>query len=338
MTNTHMKAAVVDRYCPPGTIQVRDVEKPTPRDNEVLIKVRAASVNPLDCGLIKGRPFIFRLLFGLRKPRITRPGRDVAGTVEGVGRNVSQFKTGDPVFGVCTAGSWMDKAGGSFAEYACTSESALVGKPDNVTFEQAASAPVAALTALQGLRDQGKIRPEFKVLINGATGGVGTFAMQIAKSFGANVTAVCRASNVEIARSAGADRVFDYTKEDYTTSGQSYDLIFDLVGNHSLAACRRALNPNGILVMAGTKPSGHWMIPMMGRLITALVLSRFMSQKFVMFVAKLNKKDLIVIAELMAAGKMTPVIDRCYSLSEVCEAIRYMDRGHARGKVIITLD
>jgi NADPH:quinone reductase-like Zn-dependent oxidoreductase len=321
-----MKAAVYSRYGPPDVLQIRDVEKPVPKDNEVLIKVRAASVNPLDWRLLRGRPYIVRILFGLRKPRITRPGRDVAGQIEAVGRNVTQFKPGDQVFGLCR---------GACAEYACTSESALVTKPNNVTFEQAASVPVAALTALQGLRDKGQIQPGQKVLINGAAGGVGTFAVQIAKSFGADVTGVCSTRNVEMVRSIGADRVIDYTQEDFTQGTQRFDLIFDCVGNHSLSACRRVLNPNGICVMAGG-PSKVWIA--LTRALKALVLSRFMSQKFVMFIARSNKEDLNIMCELMEAGKVRPVIDKRYSLSEVPEAIRYLEEGHARGKVVITLE
>jgi len=270
-----------------------------------------------------------RVLSALSKSKINRPGRDVAGQVEAVGSNVTQFKPGDAVFGTCQ---------GAFAEYACASESKLVAKPDNVTFEQAASVPVAGLTALQGLRDKGKIQPGQKVLINGAAGGVGTFAVQIAKSFGAEVTGVCSTRNVEMVRSIGADRVIDYTREDFTKSGQHYDLIFDLVANHSFSARRRVLNPKGIYIGAGIVGLGGSMIGLLAHLITELVLSRFVSQKFVTFMAKLSKEDLTIMRELMAAGKVTPVIDRCYTLSEVPEAIRYLEEGHARGKVVITLE
>ena len=320
-----MNAIVYRRYGSPDVLECDEIEKPTPRDDEVLIKVRAASVNPLDRHIMRGRPFLLRMAFGLRKPR-TRPGRDVAGQVEAVGRNVKQFKPGDEVFGACR---------GSLAEYACTRESALVTKPNNMTFEQAASVPVAGLTALQGLRDKGKIRPGQKVLINGAGGGVGTFAVQIAKSFGADVTGVCSTGKVDMVRSIGADRVIDYTQEDFTNGTQRYDLIFDLMATHSLPAYRRVLNPNGICVLAGG-PTKVWSI-----LISAfevLVLSRFVSQKFVMFVAKLSKEDLTTLRELMETGKVTPVIDRRYRLSEVPEAIRYLEEGHARGKVVITLE
>jgi len=323
-----MKAAVCSRYKPPDVVEIKDVEKPVPNDNEVLIRVRAAAVNPLDSHLIKGRAYMGRILFGLRRPKDTRLGRDVAGQIEVVGRNVIQFKPGDEVFGSCR---------GAFAEYACTSESALVMKPDNVTFEQAASVPVAAVTALQGLRDKGKIQPGQKVLINGAAGGVGTFAVQIAKSFGADVTGVCSTRNVDMVRSIGADRAIDYTQEDFTRSGQRYDLIFDLVSNHSLLACRRVLNPKGIYIAAGIL-SVRGMIGLLAYLIKPLVLSPFVSQKLVLFLARLNKEDLTIIRELLEAGKVTPVIDRRYRLSEIPEAIRYLEEGHARGKVVITVD
>jgi NADPH:quinone reductase-like Zn-dependent oxidoreductase len=321
-----MKAAVCSRYGPPDVVQITDVEKPVPKDNEVLIEVRAASVNPFDWHLMRGTPYIVRIMAGLLKPKDKRLGVDVAGQVEAVGRNVTQFKPGDEVFGACR---------GAFAEYACTSESALVMKPDNVTFEQAASVPVAAFTALQGLRDKGQIQPGHKVLINGAAGGVGTFAVQIAKSFGADVTGVCSTRNVDMVRSLGADRVIDYTQEDFTKSGQRYDLFFDCVGNHSLLACRRVLNPKGIYIVVGG-PGGRWLGPL-ARMIKTLVLSRFVSQNLVMFLARSSKEDLTIMHELMETGKVTPVIDKRYRLSEVPEAIRYLEEGHARGKVVITL-
>src|SRR5712691_10710869 len=239
-----------------------------------------------------------------------------------------RFKPSDEVFGTCR---------GALAEYVCTSESAVVMKPDNVTFEQAASVPVAALTALQSLRDKGQIQSGQKVLVNGAAGGVGTFAVQIAKWFGANVTGVCSTTNVEMVRSIGADRVIDYTQEDFTKSGQRYDVIFDCIGNHSLSACRRVLNPKGIYIIVGG-PDSRWMIGLLARPIKALVLSRFVSQKFIMFIARSSKEDLTIMRDLMATGKVTPVIDRRYRLSEVPEAIRYLEEGHARGKVVITLE
>jgi NADPH:quinone reductase-like Zn-dependent oxidoreductase len=325
-----MKAAVYTQYGPPDVVvHITDVEKPVPKDNEVLLKVHAAGVNPLDSHLTKGGPYIVRVLVGLGKPRIKRPGVDVAGRVEAVGKNVTQFKPGDAVFGLCK---------GAFAEYLCAPESAFVIKPENITFEQAASAPVAALTALQGLRDKGHIQAGRKVLINGAAGGVGTFAVQIAKSFGAHVTAVCSTRNGDMVRSIGADDVIDYTQEDFTkiNPGQCYDIIFDNVSNHSLSACRRLLNPKGINLMVGVL-SGRGIISLLTRLVTALIWSRFISQKFIFFIAKLNKQDLTLLSELMATGKITSVIDRCYSLNQVPEAIRYLSKQHARGKVIITL-
>jgi NADPH:quinone reductase-like Zn-dependent oxidoreductase len=339
-----MKAIVYNRYGSPDVLGCEEVEKPTPRDDGVLIKVRAAAVNPLDEGLIRGGG---RIVNGLRKPKITRLGVDVAGEVEAVGRNVTQFKAGDEVFGAgirdpqdSALKVWIPQ--GAFAEYAYAPESALVMMPNNVTFEQAASVPVAAFTALQGLRlgglgDKGHIQPGQKVLINGAAGGVGTFAVQIAKSFGVEVTGVCSTKNVEMVRSIGADRVIDYTQEDFTKLGQHYELLFDCIGNHSLSACRRTLTPNGICVMVGEK-SGRKVIALLARLIAAFVLSRFVSQKLVTFLARPNKKDLTIMHDFMKAGTVKPVIDRRYKLSEAPEAIRYLGGGHARGKVVITLN
>ena len=320
-----MKAIVYSNYGSPDVLKCEEIEKPTAGDDEVLIKVRAASVNPLDWHFMRGTPYIVRIMAGLRKPKVTRLGVDVAGQVEAVGRNVTQFKPGDDVLGTCR---------GAFAEYACTSESALVMKPDNVTFEQGASVQVAALTALQGLRDKGRIQPGQKVLINGAAGGVGTFAVQIAKSFGAEVTGVCSTRNMDMVRSIGADHVMDYTQEDFTKTGQRYDLFFDCFANHSLSACGRVLNSKGIHISVGG-PVGS-SIGILASWITALVLSRLVRRKFVTFMARSSKEDLTIMQELMKAGKVIPVIDRCYTLSEVPEAIRYLEEGHARGKVIIT--
>ena len=268
---------------------------------------------------------MIRIMTGLRKPKDTRLGRDVAGQVEAVGRNVTQFKPGDEVFGSCR---------GAFAEYVSAPESALAVKPDNLTFEQAASLPIAGLTALQGLRDKGKLQPGQKVLINGAAGGVGTFAVQIAKSFGADVTGVCSAGNVDMIRSIGADATIDYAREDFTKGTQRYDLIFDCIGNHSLSACRRVLNLNGRFVIVGASK----VRTSLSHALKGMVLSWFVSQKFVMLVARLRKADLTILGDLIQTGKVTPVIDRCYSLSEVPEAIRYLEQGHARGKVVITID
>jgi NADPH:quinone reductase-like Zn-dependent oxidoreductase len=319
-----MKAIVYHNYGSSDVLQCEETETPAPANGEVLIRVCAASVNPID-RLYRGRPYLVRIKIGLSKPKDPRLGRDVAGQVEAVGSNVTQFKPGDEVFGTCS---------GAFAEYACASESAFVMKPDNVTWEQAASVPIAALTALQGLRDKGQIQPGQKVLINGAAGGVGTFAVQIAKSFGADVTGVCSTGNVDMVRSIGADSVIDYTREDFTKGTQRYDLIFDCISNHSLSACRRVLNPNGKFVIVG----GKKVRTLLTRALIGLAWSRFVSQNFVMFVAKLRKDDLTILGDLMKAGKVTPVIDRTYPLSEVPEALRYLEAGHARGKVVVTLE
>jgi NADPH:quinone reductase-like Zn-dependent oxidoreductase len=323
-----MKAAVYTRYGPPDVVQVTDVEKPVPKDNEVLIKVRAASLNPLDWHFMRGTPYAVRIIAGLRKPKFPGLGVDVAGQVEALGAKVSQFKLGDQVFGSCK---------GAFAEYVCASESVLVTKPANVTFEQAASVPVTAYTALQGLRDKGRIQAGQKVLVNGAAGGVGTFAVQIAKSFGAEVTGVCSTRNLDMVRSIGADRVIDYTQEDFTKSAQRYDIFFDCVGNHSLSATMRVLCPKGIYVGAGGT-TDNWMIAPLARAISSLVLSLFGNQKFLMILAKPSKQDLTWMREQMESGKITPVIDRLYSLNEVPEAIRYLETGHARGKLIVTFE
>jgi NADPH:quinone reductase-like Zn-dependent oxidoreductase len=326
-----MKAIVYRNYGSPDVLSFEEIDKPTVGNNDVLIKVRAASTNPLDWKMMSGGPYIIRKLLELRKT-IKRPGADVAGEVEAIGKDITQFKPGDKVFGTCN---------GAFAEYACSTlvarflKSALALKPDDVTFEQAASAPVAALTALQGLRDIGRIQPGQQVLINGAAGGVGTFAVQVAKHYNAVVTAVCSTRNADLVRSIGADQIIDYTQQDFTTSSHCYDLIFDLVGNHSLSACRRALNPRGILVMAGA-PKDVRLLGLFARLLGALVLSWFSNQKMIWFIANSNNKDLTIIGELMATGKVTPVIDRRYKLSEVPEALRYLEEGHARGKVVIS--
>jgi NADPH:quinone reductase-like Zn-dependent oxidoreductase len=325
---TPMKAAVYTRYGPPEVVQITDVEKPIPKDSEVLIKVRAASLNPLDWHFMRGTPYAVRIIAGMRKPKLPGLGVDVAGQVEALGTKVSQFKLGDEVFGSCK---------GAFAEYVCASESELVMKPANVTFEQTASVPVAAYTALQGLRDKGHIQAGEKVLVNGAAGGVGTFAVQIAKSFGAEVTGVCSTRNLDMVRSIGADRVIDYTQEDFTKSAQRYDLFFDAVGNHSLSASRRVLSPKGIYVGAGGT-TDNWTIRPLLRAISSLVLSLFGNQKLLMVLAKPNKQDLTWMREHMESRKITPVIDRRYNLNEVPEAIRYLETGHARGKVIITFE
>jgi NADPH:quinone reductase-like Zn-dependent oxidoreductase len=310
-----------------GVLKLEEVDKPNPADDEVLLKVRAASVNPLDYHFSK-HPFLRPVMARVSKVKTLRPGRDVAGQVEAVGRNVKQFKIGDEVFGACN---------GAFAEYACGRESSFVTKPSNVSFVQAASVPVAGLTALQAFRDKAKLQPGQKVLINGAAGGVGTFAVQIAKTFGADVTGVCSTRNVELVRSIGADTVIDYTRQDFTSNGKQYDLIFDLVANHSFAENRRVLTPKGIYIGAGMIGLGGSMIRLFRRLIPELVERPFVSQKSVNVMAKLTQKDLDALGVLIAEGKVTPVIDRRYSLSEVPDAVSYLEQGHARGKVIIDL-
>ena len=322
-----MKAIVYCDYGSPNVLKLEDIEKPAPGDDQVLVRVRAASVNPLDWHYMRGTPYVMRMEAGLRKPKDTRLGVDFAGTVEAVGKSVTQFKPGDDVFGGRT---------GAFAEYVAIPERRLAGKPKNMTFEQAASVPIAALTALQALRDKGKVQPGQKVLINGASGGVGTFAVQIAKSLGAHVTGVSSTRNVELVRSLGADQVIDYTREDFTQGGQRYDVIVDMVGNHSLSANRQVLSPKGIYVMVGGE-KGKWITPM-DRVAQAYLYSRFVDQELVFLLAELNKKDLTLLSELMETGKVTPVIDRRYTLNEVPEAIRYLEEGHARGKVVISVE
>jgi NADPH:quinone reductase-like Zn-dependent oxidoreductase len=325
-----MKAIVHCEYGSPDILRLEKIEKPVPNDNQVLVRVRAASVNPLDL-TIRG-PWLIRPILGMRKPKDTRLGVDYAGTVEAVGKSVTQFKPGDEVFG---------GRNGALADYVCVlADRAVVLKPANKTFEQAASVPVAAITALQGLRDKGKIQPGQKVLINGASGGVGTFAVQIAKSFGTEVTGVCSTRNVDLVRSIGADRVIDYTKEDFTNGAQRYDLIFDLIGNHSFSERRRILNPNGICVMAGIGGAG-WHDGFATRLIGELnsyVRSRFVGEKFIAYIAQFNKADMAVLADLMQTGKITPVIDRTYKFNETADALRYLEKGHARGKVVISVE
>ena len=320
-----MKAAIYTSYGPPDVVHIADVEKPAPKDDEVLIKVRAASVNPLDWRLMKGKPRAVGIMARLLKMPIGRPGVDFAGEVEAVGSKVTQFKPGDPVFGGCR---------GAFAEYATTREKSIVTKPDSITFEQAASINVAGLTALQGLRDKGKLQAGQKVLVNGAAGGVGTFAVQIAKSFGAEVTGVCSARNLEMVKSIGANAVIDYTKEDFTNLPQRYDLILECVGNKSFSACRRVLNPNGKLVLVGG-PHDPSTIGLLALPIKALGSSLFSDRKVVMFIAKSSQDDLTLLGELIATGKLEPVIDRCYSFNEVPDAVRHVEEGHAQGKVII---
>jgi len=320
-----MKAIVYTEYGPPDVLQFTEVATPVPADNEVLIEVFAASVNPLDWHLLRGKPLIARLMFGgLFKPKHHILGSDIAGRIEAVGRHVTQCRPGDEVF--------AGKGVGGFAEYACTTEERLALKPSNLSFEQAAAVPVAAITALQGLRDKGLIQSGQKVLIDGASGGVGTFAVQIAKSFGAEVTAVCSTRNVDTARSLGADHVIDYTQEDFTRSGQHYDLIFAANAYHSIFDYRRALGQDGIYVMAG---GGS--LPMLQTMLLGPFLSRIGRKKMCFVGAKMKQTDLAVLKELLEAGKIIPVIDRRYPFSDVPEALRYLGEGHAQGKVVITV-
>ncbi len=321
-----MKAIVYTKYGSPDVLQLKEVEKPSPKDNEALVKVHAASINALDWHLLTADIFLVRLMGGgLLNPKNTILGADIAGRVEAVGRNVKQFQPGDEVFG--------DIFNGGFAEYVSGPENALALKPANLSFEEAAAVPVAAITALQGLRDQGQIQPGQNVLINGVSGGVGTFAVQIAKSFGAEVTAVCSTRNLDQARSLGADHVIDYTKEDFTKSGQRYDLILAANGYHPLSAYKRALTPQGIYVMAGGSPA---------QIFQAMLLGSWMSEsggkKMGGVSAKMDQKDLVMLKELLEAGKVVPVIDKRYPLSETAEALRYLGEGHARGKVVVTVE
>ena len=323
-----MKAIVYHEYGSPDVLRYEEIEKPVPKSDEVLIRVRAASVNPYDWHFMRGAPYFVRLIAGLRKPKSTRLGADVAGEVESAGSGVAQFKPGDLVFGT---------AKGSFAEYVCVPETAVVLKPERATFEQAAAVGIAGLTALQGLRDSGRIQPGQRVLINGAAGGVGTFAVQIAKSFGAEVTGVCSTRNVEMVCSIGADRVIDYTREDFTKSCRGYDLFLDCIGNHSLRERVRVLNSKGTYVVAGAR-SGQWGFVIFADLFERMLLSWFVKPRMAGLLAKARREDLEALRELIDAGKVMPVIDRSYVLREVPEAIRYLEEGHARGKVAITVE
>jgi NADPH:quinone reductase-like Zn-dependent oxidoreductase len=322
-----MKAIIHETYGSPDVLELRDVETPIASDGQVLVRVRAASANPLDWHFLRGEPFVMWAQFGLRVPRRTNVGNDVAGVVEAVGKNVSRFKPGDEVFG---------DVNGSFAEYVAAPEELLESKPANLTFEQAAAVPVAALTALQGLRDKGGIRAGRRVLIIGASGGVGTFAVQIAKTFDAHVTGVCSTRNVDMVRSIGADAVVDYTKEDFAKRGETYDVIFQLAGTASPLACRRALTPKGTLLLSSGESSGRWIGPL-SRILEALVESPFVGQQLVPFIAKRSADDLRVVKGLIEAGKVTPVVDRTYPLREAPDAVRYVEAGHTRGKVVLTV-
>jgi NADPH:quinone reductase-like Zn-dependent oxidoreductase len=323
-----MKAIVYHDFGPADVLKLEDVEKPLPKDDEVLIKVRAASINPLDWRLMHGEPRVLRLMARAMKMGVGRPGVDMAGDVEAIGPNVKQFKPGDAVFGSCR---------GALAEYTSISESSVVKKPAGVTFEQAASIAVAGLTAVQGLRDKGQLQPGQKVLINGAAGGVGTFAVQIAKHLGAEVTGVCSARNLELVKSIGADRVIDYTKEDFTHLPERYDVILECVGNKSLSACKRVLNQGGRCVLVGA-PHEMSVIGLLAIPIKAIGASLFSSRKVIMFFAKGNQHDLTLLGDLIAAGKLNPVIEQQYSLEESPDAMRYLETGHARGKVIVRVE
>ncbi len=323
-----MKAIVYRRYGSPDVLALEEVDKPVVRDGDVLVRVHAAAVNPLDWHLLRGLPYVVRPTAGWLKPKRNIPGVDVAGVVEAVGKDVTQVQVGDEVYG---------EKSRACAEYVCGPEKLFVRKPANLTLEQAAAVPVGAVTALQALRDKGQVQPGQKVLINGASGGVGTFAVQLAKAFGSDVTGVCSTPNVELVRSLGADHVIDYTREDFTRGRSRYDLIIDNVGNHSLLALRRVLAPTGNLVLVGIDPSqGNWIVPI-ARILGAQLLSRFGGRKLVTLLTDMKREDLLLLNELIEAGKVTPVIDRRYPLSEVPDAIRYLETMRARGKVVITV-
>jgi NADPH:quinone reductase-like Zn-dependent oxidoreductase len=322
-----MQAIVNRKYGSPDDLKLEEIDKPALGDDGVLVRVRAASVNPYDWHFMRGLPYIARPMLGLRKPKKSVSGVDLAGQVEAVGKNVTQCRPGDEVFGAGREGS--------LAEYVCGGENDFAPKSVGLTFEQAAAIPMAGCTALQALRDGGQLQPGQKVLINGAAGGVGTFAVQIAKALGADVTGVCSTSNVDLVRSIGADQVVDYTREDFARSDRRYDLVLDLVANRSLSDLRRALTPEGALVLSGG--GGGRLLGPVGLIFRANVRSRFVSQRLISFLAQLGRDDLVALTELIEAGKVTPVVDRTYPLSEAPEAIRYLETGHARGKVVVTV-
>jgi len=327
-----MKAVRYHRYGGPDVLELQEVAMPAAGDGELLVRVRAASVNPLDWHFMRGAPYLVRMMAGLSRPKpsASRLGADMAGSVEAVGQDVTGFQPGDEVFGGL-------EERGTLAEYISVRADAVVlQKPAGLTFEQAAAVPVAAFTALQALRDKGRVQPGQKVLVNGASGGVGTFAVQIAKALGAEVTGVCSTANVGMVASIGADQVVDYTREDFTRAERRYDLLIDIAGNRSLAETRRVLAPKGALVVVGGPNKGRWIGPF-GRTIRMLLQSPAVSQRMVSFLAHQNRDDLAVLRELLDAGKVTPVIDRAYRLNQVAEAVRYLETGHARGKVVITV-
>jgi len=323
-----MKAFVYEKYGPPDVLQFKDIERPAPKEAEVLVKVHATSLNAYDWHLLRADPFLVRLMGGgLLRPKTTIPGADIAGRIERVGKGCDQFQPGDAVFGEVASGS------GGLAGYAAAPERALAPKPANLSFEQAAAVPMAGMTALQGLRDAGQIQPGQKVLINGASGGVGTFAVQLAKYFGAEVTAVCSTGNVEMVRSLGADHVIDYKEEDFTRSGKQYDLILAVNGYHPLSAYKRALTPKGIYVMAGGTNAQIFQAMLWGPM-----MSNKGGKKMGGVSAKTSQKDLLILKELLEAGKIVPVIDRCFPFREAVDALRYIDAGHAKGKVVVTVE
>jgi len=322
-----MKAIVQDRYGTADVLEFGDIDEPVVGSGDLLLRVRAACAHIGDWHIMTGLPYLIRMVSGLRAPKVRVRGQDVAGRVEAVGKDVTQFQPGDDVFGTCD---------GSFAEYATARADKVAPKPGNLTFEQAATVPTSGSTALQALRDKGKVQPGHRVLIIGAAGGVGSFAVQIAKAFGAHVTGVCSTTKVDLVRSIGADEVIDYTRDDFADRAHLYDLILDIAGGRSVSHLRRALAPRGTLVIVGGEGGGRW-FGGIDRQLRAQTLSPFVPQKLGTFVAKAKGEDLIVLKELIEAGKVTPVIDRTYPLSEVSEAIRYLEEGHTRGKVVIVV-
>jgi NADPH:quinone reductase-like Zn-dependent oxidoreductase len=327
MPATAMRAIINDEYGPPAGLQLRQIDKPSVDEDGVLVRVRAVSINPLDWHLMRGQPYVLRIAEGPRRPKTKILGVDIAGQVEAVGRGVTEFQPGQEVFG---------HRGGSLAEYVHGQPKDFAPKPARLTLEQAAAVPVAGFTALQAVRDQANLKPSQRVLINGASGGVGTFAVQIAKAFGAEVTGVCSTANLELVESIGADHVVDYNEEDFTRGGRRYDVILDNAGNRALSEYRRVLADNGTLVLVGAG-KGQWVGPMI-RPLRALVLSRFVRQRMRAFIAKSSKDDLVTLKELIDAGRVTPVIDRVYPLTEISDAMGYLETGHARGKIIIAVD
>ena len=323
-----MQAIVYRRYGSPDVLELEEIPKPTPADGQVLIQVHAASVNPYDWHFLRGTPSFIRLFTGMRRPKSPRLGADVAGIVESVGAKVSTLKPGDAVFGT---------AKGSFAEYACATASQLAVKPQEISFEQAACLPIAGITALQGVRDKGRVQTGQTVLINGAAGGVGTFAVQIAKSLGTHVTGVCSTRNVELLRSIGADEVIDYTREDFARSTQRYDLLFDLVGNRSLTEYLCAVQPRGTYISCGGGGPDRSTVDLLAQLLQNAIRSRFVGQKMPGLLAKINREDLTILADLIQRGTVIPIIDRTYSLRETAEAVRHVECGHVRGKVAIAV-